>query len=193
MSRLVKTPGVPGSQRGAALIVALLILIIISIIGITAMRTSLFNTKIATMTQAATMSFQGAETAISAVFDEATNQSFSNPGHVVGYAIAQLGVGNKVVVNRCVTHANQYKQGACASGEFVDARGLVQAGSRTVVKASGRFKSGETLTTNTGGSTSIQYYDFITAANAEVPVMKVSNFNVQEFTTEALSTGGTEF
>lgn len=191
MLRHVRASGRAHSQRGAALVVALLILIIISIIGITAMRTSLFSAKVATMAQASTMSFQGAESAISAVFDEAKNQSFSSPGHVVGYAIAQLGVGKTVLIERCVTQATPYKQGACDSGDFVDARGLVKAGSRTMVKPTGRYKEGETITSNTN-STSIQYYDFITAANAEVAAMKVSNFNVQEFTTEALSLGGGE-
>ena len=181
------------SQRGAALIVALLILVIISIIGIAAMRTSLFNAKIATAAQAATMSFEGAETAISAVFDEATNQSFDTPGHVVGYAVAELGTGKTVVVYRCVTQANQYAQKACTSSDSVDSRGLVQAGSRTIVKKTGRYKTGNVLTTNTGGATSIQYYDFITVADGHVPALKMNNYNVQEFTAEALSTGGSEF
>ena len=188
-------PGMQGAstQRGVALIIALMILVIISIIGIAAMRTSLFNTKIATSAQASTMSFEGAETAISAVFDEATNQPFETPGHVVGYAVAELGVGKTVVVDRCVTQADAFAQKACTNADFVDSRDLVQASSRTIVKKTGRFKTGNVLTTNTGGSTSIQYYDFITVADGHVPALKMENYNVQEFTAEALSTGGSEF
>lgn len=180
-------------QSGAALVIALMILVIISIVGLTALRSSVFNTKISTMNQASTMSFQGAETAIAAVFDEAVNQPFTMPGHVVGYAVAELGFGNMVVVERCVTHGNLYLQRACTNNDFVDSRGLVQAGSRTVVKPTPRLKENEVITDNTGGSTTIRYYDFVTVADAYVPVMKMSSFNVQEFTTEALSTGGQEF
>jgi len=180
------------NQSGAALVIALMILVIISIVGLTALRSSVFNTKISTMNQASTMSFQGAETAIAAVFDEAVNQSFKTPGHVVSYAVAQLGFGNNVVINRCVTHGNLYLQRACTNNDFVDSRGLVQAGSRTMVKPTPRLKLNEVITDNTGGSTTIRYYDFVTVADAYVPVMKMSSFNVQEFTTEALSTGGPE-
>lgn len=180
-------------QSGAALVIALMILVIISIIGITALRSSMFNTKVSTINQASTMSFQGAETAISAVFDEAVNQPFTTKGHVVGYAVAELGFGNQVVINRCVSHSDPYAQRVCANTDFVDSRGLVQAGSRTMVKPTPRLKENEVITDNTGGSTSIRYYDFVTVADAHVPVLNVSNFNVQEFTTEALSTGGTEF
>lgn len=181
------------NQSGAALVIALMILVIISIVGLTALRSSVFNTKISTMNQASTMSFQGAETAIAAVFDEAVNQSFKTPGHVVSYAVAELGFGNNVVINRCVTHGNLYLQRACTNNDFVDSRGLVQAGSRTMVKPTPRLKLNEVITDNTGGSTTIRYYDFVTVADAYVPVMRMSNFNVQEFTTEALSTGGAEF
>ena len=180
-------------QSGAALVVALMILVIISIVGLTALRSSVFNTKISTMNQASTMSFQGAETAIAAVFDEAVRLPFTTPGHVVGYAVAELGFGNRVVVERCVTHGNLYLQRACTNNDFVDSRGLVQAGSRTVVKPTPRLKENEVITDNTGGSTTIRYYDFVTVADAYVPVMRTSSFNVQEFTTEALSTGGQEF
>lgn len=180
-------------QSGAALVIALMILVIISIVGLTALRSSVFNTKISTMNQASTMSFQGAETAIAAVFDEAVRLPFTTPGHVVGYAVAELGFGNMVVVERCVTHGNLYLQRACTNNDFVDSRGLVQAGSRTVVKPTPRLKENEVITDNTGGSTTIRYYDFVTVADAYVPVMRTSSFNVQEFTTEALSTGGQEF
>jgi Tfp pilus assembly protein PilX len=180
------------NQSGAALVIALMILVIISIVGLTALRSSVFNTKISTMSQASTMSFQGAETAIAAVFDEAVNQSFKTPGHVVSYAVAELGFGNNVVIDRCVTHGNLYLQRACTNNDFVDSRGLVQAGSRTMVKPTPRLKLNEVITDNTGGSTTIRYYDFVTVADAYVPVMKMSSFNVQEFTTEALSTGGPE-
>ena len=131
--------------------------------------------------------------AIAAVFDEAVNQSFKTPGHVVSYAVAELGFGNNVVIDRCVTHGNLYLQRACTNNDFVDSRGLVQAGSRTMVKPTPRLKLNEVITDNTGGSTTIRYYDFVTVADAYVPVMKMSSFNVQEFTTEALSTGGPEY
>jgi len=168
----------PARQQGAALLVALFILVVISIIGVAAMRTSIFNSKIATSAQAGTMSFQGAESALSAVFREATEVDMETPGHVIGAAIAQLGLGNIVEQNRCVVPDNLYKYGACDAVDFVDSRGLVQASSRTLVKGRTRAKLGEQVSI---GGTRFAYYDFMTVAEGNVGVMNVSNYNVQEY------------
>lgn len=166
-------------QQGAALLVALFILVIISIIGVAAMRTSIFNSKIATSAQAGTMSFQAAESALSAVFREATEVDMETPGHVIGAAIAQLGLGNIVEQNRCVTAGNLYKYGACDPAvDFMDSRELVQASSRTLVKGKTRAKIGEQVSI---GGTRFAYYDFLTVAEGQVGVMNVENYNVQEY------------
>jgi len=48
------------NQRGAALIVALLILVVVSVLGVSAMKTSMFAAKVATGTQADAMVFEAA-------------------------------------------------------------------------------------------------------------------------------------
>lgn len=166
------------SQRGAALIVALLILVIISIIGVAAMRTSIFNSKIATSAQAGTMSFQAAESALAGVLNEAETVSTSTPGHVIGSAITSLGLGSNVVQNRCVTAADTQKSGTCAAADYMDSRDLVKSSSRTVVKGKTRAKLGEQVSL---GGTRFAYYDFVTVAEGGVEVMNIKNFNVQEY------------
>src|SRR5690606_27430790 len=57
-------------QRGAALLVALMILLIVSVIGISAMRSSSFSAKVAMGTQLDAMAFEAAETAIGQTLDK---------------------------------------------------------------------------------------------------------------------------
>jgi len=63
-------------QAGAALIVALVILLAVTMIGISAVKSGLFHERMAFNAQANELSFQAAETAISGVIEEAkTNGS----------------------------------------------------------------------------------------------------------------------
>ncbi len=52
-------------QEGAALVIALLILVVVSLLGVSAMKTSVFSAKVATGTQADAMTFEAAETSLS--------------------------------------------------------------------------------------------------------------------------------
>lgn len=61
----------PTVQRGAALFVALIILLIVSMMGVSAMKSGIFNEKMAFNAQASDLSFQAAETAINSVISEA--------------------------------------------------------------------------------------------------------------------------
>ena len=58
-------------QAGAALIVALVILLAVTMIGISAVKSGLFHERMAFNAQANELSFQAAETAISGVIEEA--------------------------------------------------------------------------------------------------------------------------
>lgn len=106
------------SQRGVALVVALLILVMISILGISAMRTSIFNAKIAVGAQVGTMTFQAAESAIAAMYEEAMSD-IKQPGHVIAMALTQKSAGLIQIQDRCVTRADVSKPGLCAAGDFL--------------------------------------------------------------------------
>ena len=60
-------------EQGVALLIALLILVVVSLMGITAMKTSMFSAKIATGTQVDAMAFEGAESSVSDAFKKLEN------------------------------------------------------------------------------------------------------------------------
>ena len=57
-------------QQGAALVVALLILVVVSLLGVSAMKSSVFSAKVATGTQADAMTFEAAETSLTGAYKE---------------------------------------------------------------------------------------------------------------------------
>ena len=63
------------SQRGAALIVALLILVVVSVLGVSAMKTSMFAAKVATGTQADAMVFEAAESSVADMYNTINNMN----------------------------------------------------------------------------------------------------------------------
>lgn len=175
---------VRGSQQGVALLVALMILVIISLMGIAAMRTSLFNAKIAASAQGGTMAFQAAESAISAVYDEARNGDPSDPTNVIGAAVSAYGAAGATEIQyRCVTAAKISTKAKCASSDYLDSRGLVKAGSRTLLTGVRQDLSGGSQISVTASSTiAYGYYDFLTVAKGSVPAFNIDNYNAQEFT-----------
>ena len=62
-----------GSQRGTALIMSMVILMILTILGITAMGTALLEEKMSGNTQEATRAFQAAESGLNQAFNTAGN------------------------------------------------------------------------------------------------------------------------
>ncbi|MDF1822500.1 MAG: PilX N-terminal domain-containing pilus assembly protein [Alcanivoracaceae bacterium] len=170
-------------QKGAALLVSLMILVIISLIGIAAMRTSLFNAKISTSAKASTMVFEGAETAISAVFKEGRYVDLLDPGQIFASAISAPGV----IIDRCVTGSSLYKPGACTSVDFLDQRDLVKSGSRTAVvgrelNAGAAGEGGNRIS----GANRYVYFQFATAAKGEMPVLNIEQHTIQEFALRGL-------
>lgn len=175
------------TQRGAALAVALMILVITSIIGITAMRTSIMSTKITVGAQAAAMSFHAAETAINAVFEEG-----ATPGAPIFTELMQrYGIGDTTPEDRCVTAATIYVDGLCPGGSFMDSRGLVRAESRTVLAGVGGMAGtiGQISTSGNAGNISVAY-NFLTVGHGSLPVVNIDNWNVQEFRTTAFKPAG---
>lgn len=178
-------------QRGVALIVALLILVMISIIGITAMRTSIFNAKISTSAQGSTMAFQAAESALAALFLEASqyNGDTADDTNVIFLALRQLDFGALAPIDRCVTAGDLFKQGACQDADRFDERGLIQASSRLVIKPGtipcgiGGGGEGSQVSTSGEGSGMVRGldYQFVAVAHGRLEPLNLDSYTVQEF------------
>lgn len=177
------------SQRGVALIIALLILVMISIIGITAMRTSIFNAKISTSAQGSTMAFQAAESALAALFLEASQYNAGgDETNIIFQALRQLDFGTLTPIDRCVTQTDLYKAGACAAADRFDERGLLQASSRLVIKpdtvpCGGGDGDGSQVSTSGEGAGSVRGldYQFVAVGRGQMGPLNIDNFTVQEF------------
>ena len=76
---LVCMPPYSRGQRGAALIMALVILLILTILGVTAMSTSSLEQKMAGNIQDLTRAFQAAESGVDRILDNTTSFDTSNP------------------------------------------------------------------------------------------------------------------
>ncbi len=80
-NRFPSTPGAlphPGEQ-GAVLIIALIMLLILTLLGVTAMNMTSMEEKMATNIQESNQAFQAAETGISKAFDSPGSVDLSNP------------------------------------------------------------------------------------------------------------------
>lgn len=171
----------PGKQRGVALVVALMILVIISVMGIAAMRTSLFNSRITASTQGAVMSFQAAESALAALFTE-----ISDDPEIVKTLISNAYLmGTISAEERCVTRGNLYKAGACSSTDFFDERDLLKASSRMAVNPTPRIcATGEPVRLTSAEPDDLfasEYcYDIVAVGEGSLDALNIANFNVQE-------------
>lgn len=181
----------PERQQGMALVIALVILVMISILGIAAMRTSLFNAKIATSAQGSAMSFQAAESALAALFDEASQYQSdgSTSANIIHVALGQLSSGALTPIDRCLTTSDLFKAGACTTADVYDERGLLQASSRLAVRddvkpcSVSAGGSGSQISTSGGGSGSIRGLDyrFVSYGKGSMDALDIETYSVQEF------------
>lgn len=110
-------------QSGAALVVTLMILLVLSVIGISAMRITMSQNMIAAGSLASEMAFQAAETAITQVIREG-----EAPGQLTTRDV--LPVAGAAAITRCIQEAAGVvtsTAGACGAATFSDSRGVSQA------------------------------------------------------------------
>lgn len=110
-------------QSGAALVITLMILLVLSVIGISAMRITMSQNMIASGSLASEMAFQAAETAISQVIREGEADGQLNTRDV-------LPAAGTAAITRCVQEAAGVvttTAGACGAATFSDSRGVSQA------------------------------------------------------------------
>ncbi|RLP52677.1 MAG: hypothetical protein D6160_19605 [Ketobacter sp.] len=109
-----------GSQ-GAALFVALIILLVVSLIGVSAIKSGIFHERMAFNAQSEEMSFQAAETGINAVIAEAEVNG--------GMLNTVLKTGTPL--EHCVSRASGLTEGACDDASTIDIRASVNADALT--------------------------------------------------------------
>jgi len=170
---------VPRRQRGAALIVSLLMLMIISIIGVVAMRTSIFNAKISASTQGSVMSFQAAESALAVLLDQGMGATEA--------ALARRSIGDATPVEGCLSASDLNKSGACAASDYLDQRGLLKASWQMVagptqgLDLTGEDQGGFQVSTSGGDSSLPADCTFVAVGEGQMEVLNIQDHNVQEF------------
>lgn len=103
------------SQQGAALFVALIILLIVSFMGVSAMRGSIMSERMAFNSQARELSFQAAETAINGVIAQARSN---------GALLNELLIAPRT---HCIGATQQLTEGACGDNSTFDDRDVLRA------------------------------------------------------------------
>jgi type IV pilus assembly protein PilX len=161
------------SQNGAALLIALFVLVIVSVMGITAMKTSMFSAKIATGTQIDAMAFEGAESAITATYFEFVDNDD---------VMQTLLLGSKI--NRCITMSDQTVEGECQDGQTLDSRGLIVSESHSKVNGYAAI-DGYQVGSSGGGAQLVEYKIGI-LGDSELPDLGVENHHMQEALKRAL-------
>lgn len=157
-----------GSQRGAALLVALLILVMVSLMGISALRSSVFSGKVATGIQADAMTFEAAETALGVTY-----RTLSAMNDETLYTKLDAGA-----VEYCVKSSETNAAGDCDANTFMDERKLLQARS---VSYLGGFSPIDGAQVSTTGANSIFVdYQVNMLAESEMAQMNLQNYHLQE-------------
>lgn len=156
------------SQRGAALIVALIILVMVSLMGISALRSSMYSGKVATGVQADAMTFEAAETALGVTYRTLAGMSDENlysalSGDAIEY---------------CVTESAVDASGACGSGTVFDDRGLLQARSYSFLGGYAPIDGAQVSLTG-AGSVFVDY-QINMLGESEMISLKLENYHLQE-------------
>ena len=155
------------NQRGIALVVALMVLLIISIVGVAAMRSSTFSAKVATGAQLDAIAFEAAESAIVTTFNNLA---------------AINAADDPVVFDQIVELFNSEGQRilrTCGAGDRFDSRGFVQAESRSA-STGFSMKSGNQISSSGGGGALFADFTITIQGNSNLVGYGISNRHVQQ-------------
>lgn len=117
-------------QAGAALLIALVILLMVTLMGVSAIKSGLFHERMAFNAQAEELSFHAAETAIGGVISEA---------RLNGQLLTKLVDENGTPIVHCISKADGMIDGACANDDTIDERDSILS------EGSSRFDSKKPL------------------------------------------------
>lgn len=160
-----------------------MILSIVSILGVVAMRTSMFNAKITTTAQVSTITFDGAESALSAVYNEAVFMPQTDPGSIIFQLVNGYQNGVSEVIDRCIgkNKGELFMAKACGQSDVADSRQLLRAGSRTVMKGFSSAPYLSSISSSGGSSVNFVWYEFMSIGKGEVAVFDAEQLNEQHF------------
>lgn len=156
------------SQRGAALIVALVILVMVSLMGMSALRSSMYSGRVATGVQAEAMTFEAAETALNVAYRTLAEMTDQNL-----YTALESGA-----IEYCVTKSAVNASGACGAGTVFDDRGLLQAQSYSYLDGYSPIDGAQVSLTGTG-SVFVDYQINMLGESEMIP-LKLENYHLQE-------------
>ncbi len=160
--------GIRKKQAGAALIVALVILVMVSLLGVSAMRSSIFSSKVVTGVQADALSFEAAETAIAIAF-----RGLSSLNDIE--LTAALDSGG---VEACVSGTGSMTAGECDSTAFMDSRGLLRAQAYSYLSGYQPIAGSQVSVTGSGGVFVDYRVDIL--GQSDFPTLKLDNNHLQE-------------
>ena len=155
-------------QEGAALLVALLILVAISLLGISAMKTSMFSSKVSTVVQADAMVFEAAESAIVEAYSELDDMASTDLSAFLG--------GD--VMTRCLAASNPRKVGVCGAPDYLGNRGLIKASSTSQVNGF-QLISGAQLSSTGNAGTFVDYQVQI-VGSSRMAAFNIDDAHIQE-------------
>lgn len=166
-------------QRGAALLVALMILVLTAILGVVAMKSSVFSSRLAVGTQLDALAFEGAESALA--------ESFQELGQDTGIGeLARVLDGNQY--QRCVTKDDRRAERLCAIGDHLDSRGLVRSQVRAGLSGRRPVVGGQVSVSGSGAI--LVDYEVSMLGEADIDAYDVSNHHVQETLKRGLMAAG---
>ena len=149
--------------------VALMILVVVSLMGVSAMKSSVFSAKVATSTQADAMTFEAAETALAETYTELNQMD----GEELYRSLSGANV-----FQRCVAEDNTSKEGLCGNGDHLDSRGLLRAASTS--RLNGYEPIAGSQISTTGGGTVFVDYKIAMLGESEMNSFNLENHHLQE-------------
>ena len=155
------------SQRGAALLVALVIMALVSVLGLSALRSSLFSGKNATVAQADAMAFEAAETALRVTYNELSSMN----GETL---FLRLHNGQ---FNYCIT-GNEVKNNICSDTDFMDERKLLVANSASML--TGYTPREGFQVSQTGGGGIYVDYNIDIYSKGDMQALDITDYHKQE-------------
>ncbi len=132
------------SQRGVALVTALVLLVILTMLGLSAMRTNVLEERMAANSQEITRAFQSAESGLEMAFDDAdsfsVNNTVDNPG--VGGDADFAGQGIDLVYEAVFLQTTPPRRGSGWDSSFAFYHFNLSSNATTVSGAVSRLHAG---------------------------------------------------
>lgn len=162
-------------QTGSALIIALIVMVLVSVLGLTAIRSSNFSVQVATGIQADAMTFEAAETIIASTYNTLSalddNELYD-----------ELELGRQ----SCMTK-DGLAAGVCGDNDFMDERSLIKGESLAYFDGYQAIEGHQVSVTGSG----VLFVDYKTniLSTSEMETFNIQNNHLQESLKKGLKAG----